>query len=155
VARCLSSCSPPGRLAKVVEAGSLTILLAILRATRARFYGERWVQLWYRVYGAAIAESQQALAGLVDKTLGYDQALVNERVPTRLGDGTVDVEVDGELLSPFTGAAIDVLSIRANWLRRAQPGSKAEVITVEAGGRTILDVGGTRFKYDLEGLNRA
>jgi hypothetical protein len=80
--------------------------------------------------------------------------LVNERVPTRLGDGTVDVEVDGELFSPFTGAPIDVLSIRANWLRQAQPGSNAQVITVETGGRTILEVDETRFRYDFEGLNR-
>jgi CRISPR-associated endonuclease/helicase Cas3 len=122
---------------------------------RAKVYGERWVALWHRLYGNAIAERQQALAGLVDRTLDYEQALVNERVPTRLGDGSVDVEVDGELLSPFTGAAIDVLSIRANWMRRAQPGSKAQVITVETGGRTTLDVGGARFKYDVEGLHRA
>ena len=111
--------------------------------------------LWQRLYGHAIADSQQALAGLVDRTLDYDQALVNERVPTRLGDGTVDVEVDGGLLSPFTDEAIEALSIRANWLRRAQPGSKAQVITVETGGRTTLDVGGARFKYDVEGLQRA
>jgi hypothetical protein len=91
----------------------------------------------------------------VDRTLDYEQALVNDRVPTRLGDGTVDVEVDGELLSPFTGVTIEVLSIRANWLRRAQPGSKAQVITVEVGGSTTLDVGGARFKYDVEGLHRA
>ena len=122
---------------------------------RAKVYGERWVALWHRLYGNAIAERQQALAGLVDRTLDYEQALVNERVPTRLGDGSVDVAVDGELLSPFTGAAIDVLSIRANWMRRAQPGSKAQVITVETGGRTTLDVGGARFKYDVEGLHRA
>jgi hypothetical protein len=40
-----------------------------------------------------MAAGQQALAGLVDRSLGYDQALVNEWVPTRLGDGSVDVEV--------------------------------------------------------------
>ena len=123
--------------------------------TRARFYGERWVELWHRLYGTAIAESQKALAGLVDRTLDYGQALINERVPTRLGDGTVDVELGGELHSPFTGASIEALSIRANWLRGAEPGSKAQVITAEAGASTTLDVGGVRFKYDVEGLHRA
>lgn len=80
-----------------------------------------------RLYGNAITDTQQALAGLVDRTRDYGQALVNERVPTRLGDGSVDVEIDGKLSSPFTGATIDTLSIRGNWLRNAQPGSKAKV----------------------------
>ena len=123
--------------------------------TRARFYGERWVELWHRLYGTAIAESQKALAGLVDRTLDYGQALINERVPTRLGDGTVDVELGGELHSPFTRASIEALSIRANWLGGPEPGSKAQVITAEAGASTTLDVGGVRFKYDVEGLHRA
>jgi CRISPR-associated endonuclease/helicase Cas3 len=122
---------------------------------RASFYGERWVALWQRLYGNSIADSQQALAGLVDRTRDYGQAFVNERVPTRLGDGSVDVEVDGRLISPFTGASIDALSIRANWLRNAQPGSKANVVAVEAGGRTRLDIDGVHFTYDAEGLHRA
>ena len=91
---------------------------------------------------------------MVDRTRDYGQALVNERVPTRLGDGSVDVEVDGKLLSPFTGANIDTLSIRGNWLRNAQPGSKAKVVTVNA-GLTALDVGGVHLKYSTEGLHRA
>jgi CRISPR-associated endonuclease/helicase Cas3 len=122
--------------------------------TRARFYGERWVSLWDRLYGKAIAATQQANAGLVDRTRDYGQALVNERVPTRLGDGSVDVEVDGELRSPFTGVTIDTLSIRGNWLRNAQPGSKAKVVTVNA-GLTTLEVGGVLFKYGTEGLHQA
>jgi hypothetical protein len=39
--------------------------------------------------------SARALSGLIDQSQGYDQALVNERVLTRLGDGSVDVEVEG------------------------------------------------------------
>src|SRR5258706_10829501 len=119
--------------------------------TRARFYGERWVALWHRLYGKAIAEIQQANAGLVDRTRDYSVALVNERVPTRLGDGSVDVEVDGELISPFTGGTIKALSIRGNWLRNAEPGSMANVVSVETGGRTIFEVDGGRFSYDVEG----
>ncbi len=42
-------------------------------------------------------------------------------MPTRLGDGSVDVEVEGKLISPFTGETIDALSIRANWIREAEP----------------------------------
>jgi hypothetical protein len=122
---------------------------------RARVYGERWVALWQRVYGHAIADTQQALAGLIDRGAGYDRALINERIPTRLGDGTVDVEVEGTLLSPFTGVAIDALPIRANWLRDAEPGSTATVSGVDATGRTLIDVGGVTLTYSVEGLHRS
>jgi CRISPR-associated endonuclease/helicase Cas3 len=145
-----SQVSVPSDVREMVELATHTDHLE----TRARVYGERWVALWNRVYGSAMAESQQALAGLVDRTRGYEQAFVTERVPTRLGDGSVDVEVNGTLVSPFTGTAIDALSIRANWLRNAQPGSRAEVVTIDVGGRTTLDVGGVRLKYDIEGLHR-
>src|SRR5206468_9285544 len=97
-----------------------------------------------------------ALAGLVDRTRDYGAALVNERVPTRLGDGSVDVEVDGQLISPFTGEGIKALSIRGNWLKNAEPGSMAHVVAIEAAiGQTTLDVDGVRFRYDVEGLHRA
>ena len=91
---------------------------------------------------------------MVDRTQGYDQALVNERVPTRLGDGSVDVEVMRGLASPFTGENIDALSIRANWLRQAEPGATASVVGNDATGRALIDIGGTRFTYGIEGLHR-
>jgi len=122
---------------------------------RARVYGEHWIALWNRLYGNAIADTQQAIAGLVDRTRDYSAALINERVPTRLGDGSVDVELDGQLISPFTGERIKALSIRGNWLRNAEPGSMAKVVSSEATGRTTLEVDGVRFNYDEEGLHRA
>jgi hypothetical protein len=82
-------------------------------------------------------------------------ALVNERVPTRLGDGSVDVEVEGKLTSPFTGDLIDALSVRANWIRVAEPGSPAVVVGVDAAGRALINVGRARFTYGVEGLHRA
>jgi CRISPR-associated endonuclease/helicase Cas3 len=142
--------SVPGDVREMVELATHTDHLE----TRASFYGEPWVKLWHRLYGSAIADTQQALAGLVDRTRDYGQALVNERVPTRLGDGSVNVEVDGKLFSPFTGATIDTLSIRGNWLRNAKPGSRANVV-IEARGLTTLDVDGVRFNYGMEGLHRA
>jgi CRISPR-associated endonuclease/helicase Cas3 len=141
--------SVPGDVREMVELATHTDHLE----TRASSYGEPWLKLWHRLYGNAIADTQQALAGLVDRTRDYGQALVNERVPTRLGDGSVDVEVEGKLLSPFTGAIIDALSVRANWLRNVQPGSKAKVVAAIA-GLTTLDVGGVLFKYSIEGLHR-
>jgi CRISPR-associated endonuclease/helicase Cas3 len=122
---------------------------------RAQTYGERWVELWHRSYGKTLADSQQALAGMVDRTQGYERALVNERVPTRLGDGSVDVEVRPGLFSPFTGESIDVLSIRANWLRQAEPGATASVIGNDDNGPAVITVGPARFTYGIEGLHRA
>ena len=46
------------------------------------------------------------------------------------------------------------LSIRANWLRNAEPGSKAVVVVVDATGRTLVDVGGVSLVYGVEGLHR-
>jgi hypothetical protein len=117
-------------------------------------YGPRWIKLWQNLYGKAMAASQQALAGMIDRTRGYDQALINERVPSRLADGSVDVEVESGLSSPFTGENIEALSIRANWLRQAEPGSIAIVVGHDAAGRTLVDVGGAKFTYGPEGLNR-
>jgi CRISPR-associated endonuclease/helicase Cas3 len=122
---------------------------------RARKLGPRWVELWQRLYRQAMAAGQQALSGLVDRSRGYDQALVNERVPTRLGDGSVDVEVEGKLLSPFTGEQIEALSIRANWLREAEPGSPAVVAGCDTAGRTRINVGKACFTYGNEGFHRA
>jgi hypothetical protein len=74
-------------------------------------------ELWQRSYRKTLADSQRALAGMVDRTQSYERALVNERVPTRLGDGSVDVEVAPGLFSSF----------RANWLRQPEPGARASV----------------------------
>jgi CRISPR-associated endonuclease/helicase Cas3 len=122
---------------------------------RALAFGQSWVKLWKRLYGRAMAASQQALSGLVDRSQGYDQALLDDRVPTRLGDGSVDVEVEGVLISPFTGDRIDALSIRASWLRQVQPGSSALVVGFDPNGRTLLRVGSVCLTYGIEGLHRA
>ena len=49
---------------------------------------------------------------------------------------------------------LQALSIRANWLREAEPGSKAMVVGVDATGRTLIDVGGVSLVYGVEGLHR-
>jgi hypothetical protein len=67
----------------------------------------------------------------------------------------VDVKVEGELISPFTGDRIDALSIRANWLRQAEPCSYALIVGCDLSGRTLLSVGEVSFTYGIEGLHRA
>jgi hypothetical protein len=96
-----------------------------------------------------MAASQQALAAMVDRTQSYDQALVDERVPTRLGDGSVDVEVMCGLVSPFTGenrCSVD----RANWIRQAEPGSTASILGHDGAGRALIEVGAARFTYGAQ-----
>ena len=61
---------------------------------------------------------------------------------------------EGKLVSPFTGATIEALSIRANWLRNARPGSVATIIGIDAAGRTLVDVDGVSLTYGVEGLHR-
>jgi hypothetical protein len=126
---------------------------------RARAYGARWLTLWSRFYGRSTAERQQALAGLVNRSVGHEQALVDARAQTRLGDGSIDIDVQGVLVSPFTGAVIERLAIRATWLRNATPGSPARVVGYDKQGnggtaRTRLEVGGVALAYGTEGLSR-
>jgi CRISPR-associated endonuclease/helicase Cas3 len=149
--RAQRSISVPGDVREVVELASHVEHLE----QRALALGQRWVELWKRFYAHAMAAGQQALSGLIDQSQGYDHALVNERVLTRLGDGSVDVEVEGELKSPFTGEYIRALSIRGSWLREAEPGSPAVVVGADTASRTLVDVGGAKFTYGIEGLHRA
>jgi hypothetical protein len=84
---------------------------------------------------------------------------VDARVQTRLGDGSIDIDVQGALISSFTGVGIDRLAIRATWLRNATPGSAARVVGDDNQGyggtaRTRLDVGGIALAYGTEGLAR-
>ena len=84
---------------------------------------------------------------------------MDAKAQTRLGDGSIDVDVQGALISPFTGAGIERLAIRATWLRNATPGSPACVVATDKHGyggtaRTRLDVGGVALVYGIEGLAR-
>jgi hypothetical protein len=84
---------------------------------------------------------------------------VDARAQTRLGDGSIDIDVKGALVSPFTGADIERLAIRATWLRNTAPGTPARVVSYDrqgAGGtlRTRLDIDGVPLAYSTEGLVR-
>ena len=61
-------------------------------------------------------KAQLADASQIDWRRPYREALVNEWLPTRLGDGTITVAVKN-LVSPFTGQKIDALPIPGRWLR--------------------------------------
>ena len=121
---------------------------------RANVYGARWEALWQRLYGRGLSERQAALGMLVDRSQDYAQALVDGRAPTRLGDGTVDVDVHGALASAFTGNSIVVLAVPARWLRNAKPGSPAVVQAPADAERTVLNIDRVRVVYSREGLQK-
>jgi hypothetical protein len=72
--------------------------------------------------GRAVVPRRRSLAeaSLIDWRRPYREALVNEWLPTRLGDGTVSVAVRN-LASPFTGDDINALPVPSRWLRGATP----------------------------------
>jgi hypothetical protein len=123
------------------------------RATHADYLRERasalggyWINLWRDLFDDAAMKAQLAQASLIDWRRPYREALVNEWLPTRLGDGTVTVAVRN-LASPFTGEDINALPVPARWLRGATP--PAEPIEVHDGR---LRIGATECTYDRLGL---
>jgi hypothetical protein len=89
-----------------------------------------------------------AEASLIDWKRAYREALVNEFLPTRLGDGTVTVAVKN-LISPFTSQKIEALPILVRWLRGIVLPEKP-VNAVEG----QLRIGTQNFSYDRLGIRR-
>jgi hypothetical protein len=78
--------------------------------------GGSWTDLWRELFDEAAIKAQLAEASLIDWRRPYREALVNEWLPTRLGEGTVTVAVEN-LVSPFTGQEIKALPIPGRWVR--------------------------------------
>jgi CRISPR-associated endonuclease/helicase Cas3 len=117
-------------------------------AARAQVYGPQWMAIEASMGAAAMQARQQALAGLIDRSAHYRNNLVSDRVPTRLGDGTVEVSVRG-LASPFTNRPIASVPIREMWISNVPQGT--EGVVRQPG---VIDVGGVLFSYDQRGLGR-
>ncbi len=125
------------------------------RATHADFLremalslGDNWSELWRELFDKAAINAQLAQASLIDWRRPYRDALVNEWLPTRLGDGTVTVAVKN-LLSPFTQERLAALPIPGRWLRGITPPEEA----VETLG-SQLQIGSRVFSYGRLGLTR-
>lgn len=70
---------------------------------------------------------------------------MDARVQTRLGDGSIDIDVQGALVSPFTGAGIERLAVRATWLRGATPGTPARVVGYDTQGTAARPARGSMW----------
>ncbi len=114
----------------------------------AQGYGPEWTAIEASMGAAAMQARQEALAGLIDRSAHYRNNLVGDRVPTRLGDGTVEVPVQ-DLMSPFTGRLLASVPIRAKWISSVPQGT---IGVVRQPG--VIDVGGVQFSYDERGLGR-
>ena len=120
----------------------------------AAFAGLRgWSPLWQETWGRRLAQRQLAQGGLLDWSRPYAEQPVTEAVPTRLGEGTVTVELSAAMASPFTGSAIQALPVPMRWLRDVAPGTIG-VPTPDGAGGYRIDVGRCRLRYDSLGLRR-
>jgi hypothetical protein len=119
-----------------------------LRETAASLGGS-WTDLWRELFDQAAIKAQLAEASLIDWSRPYREALVNQWLPTRLGEGTVTVAVKN-LGSPFTGQEIEALPIPGRWLRGiALPDGSVNASDGQ------LRIGAQNFTYDRLGIRRA
>jgi hypothetical protein len=93
-------------------------------------------------------KAQLAEASLIDWRRPYREALVNEWLPTRLGEGTVTVAVKS-LGSPFTGQKIEALPIPGRWLRGVVL-AEDPINSVRGNFR----IGTQEFTYDRLGISK-
>jgi CRISPR-associated endonuclease/helicase Cas3 len=119
----------------------------------ARQLGEDWAALWHTLYGQQVAQWQRGEAALIDFTRPYADAVIDERIPTRLGEGRIAVRIEGVLRSPLDGTAIDAMPVPARWLRDVEPDTPTLVVRVE-GTRAWLGVAGVRLRYTDLGLQK-
>jgi hypothetical protein len=92
------SISIPGDCRSLVERATHADYLRQMAAS----LGESWTNLWRELFDEAATKAQLAEASLIDWSRPYREALVNEWLPTRLGEGTITVAVEN-LVSAFNG----------------------------------------------------
>jgi CRISPR-associated endonuclease/helicase Cas3 len=138
------SISVPGDCRSLVERATHADYLRQMAA----ILGGSWTDLWRDLFDGAAMKAQLAEASLIDWGRPYREALVNEWLPTRLGDGTVTVAVKN-LVSPFTGQKIEALPIPGRWLRGVVLG---EDPINSARGK--FHIGNQDFTYDRLGISK-
>ena len=143
-------------LSFVSECGGITVpddcRQLIERATHADHLralaerrGGKWENLWRNLYSSEAQQAALGDAGVIRWDEDYAAALCDERQVTRLGDGTIDVDISG-LTSPFDGARIWRISVPGRWLHSVAIGT-----TGQCEGQTIA-IGDVVMTYTEEGL---
>lgn len=111
--------------------------------------GGAWPSLWRRLFDKNVQLSQLGENSIIDWSRPYRENLVGEFLPTRLGEGSVTIAVEG-LNSPFTGDDIDVLAVPARWLAEGN----VEFNSPATANGASLQIGGLALSYDHLGLQR-
>lgn len=86
-----------------------------------------WDAVMAASLGRRMALRQAAASVSLDFQRWYMEQPVVDEVATRLGDGSITVELAGLLLSPLTGEPIDALPVQARWLRGVPAGTLGQV----------------------------
>ncbi len=122
--------------------------------------GGAWHEHANRVIGAELAEGLTARGAIVrrDKSFYVDNEDVlfgslEERIRTRLGDESIEIELDPAGRSPFGGAPIPSVTIPRRWL--PEDWEDATGSTVHAREEFTIQFAGRAFRYDRLGLRRA
>ena len=117
--------------------------------TVAAQLGGAWPRLWEQLIGQSTAERQLGEAALIDWNRPYAEALCDDWHATRLGEGTIDVEVEGTLQSSLTRESVEVLPVPGRWLRDEKDDQRAKVVSSNK-----LSVGNVELQYDELGLRK-
>jgi hypothetical protein len=96
-------------------------------------YAQRkgWRELYSATWGTRISQRQRAQGVLLDWQRPYLEQPVDERVVTRLGDGTVTIELDRPFISPISGKEVQALPVPYRWVRNVAAGTVGVVAQVE------------------------
>jgi hypothetical protein len=88
------------------------------------------------------------LSALLEISLKGSQAV------TRLGDGSVEVEVQGHLKSPFSGDIIILLAVPTRWIHAVPVNSKVTQMDTDDSERVRLSLGAVQLLYSRDGLHK-
>ena len=113
-----------------------------------------WEALYAATWGKRIAQRQTAQGVLLDWRRPYLEQPVDERVVTRLGDGTVTIDLDRSFTSPISGEVVRELPVPYRWVREVAPGTVG--VVVEAYDEVFcISVDKAFMKYGFEGVEKA
>jgi CRISPR-associated endonuclease/helicase Cas3 len=118
--------------------------------------GGDWPAVWTALYRTSSKDEATADANLIKITRPYHVHIVDQRLPTRLGDPTIEVAMRG-LVSPFTRETLEAISVPFRWIGGDPEEARKITGSVQsaANGVQRLTIDGLAFRYSKRGLERA
>ena len=112
-----------------------------------------WADLFAATWGRRLVMRQRAEGVLLDWQRPYMEQPVDERVLTRLGDGSIILALDHPFDSPISGEEVQALPVPCRWLRDLAPGTIGIVSGLDE--RVLLfEIGKLILRYGEAGLER-